>query len=73
MPTRVLRVSVAGRAARELPHRLVSAAGWGLNTGTVRAVCWAGEATQCPTLPSDGRTATANKVSIIAWGALCRC
>ena len=48
MPTKVLRVGVAGQVARELLHRLVSAGGWGLNTGTVGAVCWAGEATQCP-------------------------
>lgn len=28
---------------------------------------------QVPTLPLDGRTATANKVSITAWGALWGC
>lgn len=69
MPIKVLRASAAARAAAELPHRLASAGRQGLSTGQVGGVSGKGKDT-VPTLPSEWWTATANKVSIIVWGAL---
>ena len=66
--TEVLRVRIAERTALGQLHRPMPA--WGGGTAGEQWGCVLGRGSDTvPTLPSDGRTATANKVSVIAWGS----
>lgn len=65
-----ITTGVAGRTAREQRHRLMPAWGRGRTEQANSRGCVLGRGSDTvPTLPSDGRTATANRVSIIAWGS----